>query len=114
MPTIPIQCPPGVIFLLAYIVWPRTFITYGLQSQNAVRSRWSAVSDWRAAYTSSTSRKNGLVRAVSYGCGGSGRNWLAVSSTKGRIIPQLGSTASMYAGGVGTQRPGVDVTLYFG
>lgn len=56
----------------------------------------------------------GLARAVSQGCGGIGRYWLAESSAKGRSVPQFGSTASMYAGGVGIHRPGSGVTAYFG
>jgi hypothetical protein len=51
---------------------------------------------------------------MSKGCGGRGRNWLAESIANDRTRHQCGSTASMYAGGVGTHVPGAAVTVYFG
>src|SRR4051812_15223622 len=114
IPTIPIQCPPGVIFFVANIVCPWTCITYGLQSQNEAIARCSSVS-WRlVSSTSATIFMYGLLFAVSKAGGSTGRNWLPESITKGRSTLQLASIASMYAGGVGTHRPAVELTVYLG
>src|SRR5512144_1001515 len=76
-------------------------------------ARCSSVSFRPVSYTSMASRMKGLVFTVSNAYGGSGRNWLDESITKGRILNQFGSTPSMYAGGVGTHRPGAFVTVNF-
>ena len=108
---IAIQCPPGVIFLLAKDTCPTTFITKGLSSQNQAMRFCSSVRFLPISYTSRVSRQNSLFFSLVHMGGRGGINCVAESSVSALILCHSGSQASAYAGGVGTQVPGSLVTV---
>src|SRR5689334_12395229 len=93
MPMIPIQCPPGVMALVANMACPTIFTLKPLQSQKLAMAFCSSVRLFTVSYTCLAQRKNSLLESLLKVAGGGGANWLALSITIERIVRQCGSTA---------------------